>query len=281
MKKMRTICAILAFFVFAVLASPVTVHAANAADMKNYDEEAKEIFLELTDAFSGIGWIEEEIPAGSFCYDLGEVFSRLEYNSDLATRVTYSNLTDIYRIIYYWTYYHYQRTALNDSALLPSIEEIIGNSEDFSNYFLFKSFSGNSDKALDEAFRKICDFQYDYMLAHDNQPYDFTVFIQNDSIKVSDESSSNEPDPSGSREKESEEPSEEILIPSQSLEPSQSSSQESPSNEVKEEDDERSPWEAVMNKVAGCMLSILILAVAGIALFIVRLKKGKSSRKGD
>lgn len=282
MKKMKTVCAILAFFVFSILVSPATVHAANTSDMVNYDAEAKEIFQELTDAFVGLDWIEEEM--NTYFYPDSVIYNRPENYCDIAARVSFDELSSVDIIIYYWTYYHYQTVVINiyESPLLPSIKELLGNREEFFDYFRFMSYSDyinssskNYDKSLEEAFSKVCAFQYDYMLAHDNQPYDFTVFIQNDSIKVSDEPGIQEPDPSGSQEKESEEPSKDQ--PSQSLE----QSQESPSIEAVKKDAERSPWEDVMDKIAGSMLSILILVVTGTALLIIKWKKGKSSRKGD
>lgn len=270
-KRVKGWCAMLATLVMAILLLPVTARAAEAEE--GYDERALEVYQELMDAVSNIGWLEEEIQVKGW-YDHEKWYA--ENASDVAGRVPYGELSDVDRFMYEWTFHGIM--VLKDSDYLPW-GDIMESSDSFYEWNAFKSYSGNIDEALDAAYRKVVDFQYDYMLSHGNEPYDFTKFIQNDAIVVG--SGSTEPGPSqGVGQEPSDsgalEPDPGLVLPSGTPSQSQVRDQEVPEGE--REGGGGSPWEAVMDRLAGLMLTLLVLAVSGIALAVVIIRRKK---KGD
>lgn len=270
-EKVKGACAMLAILTIAVLLLPGTARAAEAASEEGWDERAQEAFQELMDIMEDITWIGDEAKL----WNLEEYSS--EYSSDISERVPWIELSSTEQMIYIWSYGTYM-DVIKDPIMF-TIDDTMESRETFHEFFDFWRWKGaDSDEAMDSAVRKVVDFQYDYMLAHGNEPYDFTRFIRNDAIVVGpvdpgpapSQGVSQEPSGSGSLE-----PDPGLVLPSGAQ------SQEVRDQEVPQEGAEGgggSPWKAVMDRLAGLMLTLLILAVSGIALAVVVIRRKK---KGD
>lgn len=266
-KRVKGWCAMLATLVMAILLLPVTARAAEAEE--GYDERALEVFQELMDIMEDVTWIGEEAKAWES--------KDYKYSSDISERVPCGELSEVDQMVYYWCFLHYKDIV--EDPIMFTIDDTMESREIFHEFFDFRRNKGkDSDEALDAAFRKVVDFQYDYMLSHGNEPYDFTKFIQNDAIVVGPGPSQGVgQEPSGSGALEPEQGSDPgLVLPSGTPSQSQVRDQEVPEGES--EGGGVSPWEAVMDRLAGLMLTLLVLAVSGIALAVVIIRRKK---KGD